>query len=60
MRDWIASAMKNYKGSDMDITTARPMLNSPTKNDDVGQRWLAKVLSRLYAFQAIFKKSFNN
>jgi hypothetical protein len=29
MRDWIASAMKNYKGSDMDITTPRPMLNSP-------------------------------
>jgi len=26
MLDWIASAMKNYKGSDMDITTPRPML----------------------------------
>jgi hypothetical protein len=31
MRDWIASAMKNYKGSDMDITTPRPMLNSPVR-----------------------------
>jgi hypothetical protein len=28
MLDWIASAMKNYKGSDMDITTPRPMRNS--------------------------------
>ena len=26
MLDWIASAMKNYKGSDMDITTPRPTL----------------------------------
>jgi hypothetical protein len=25
MRDWILSAMKNYKGSDMDITTTKPM-----------------------------------
>ena len=31
MLDWIASAMKNYKGSDMDITTPRPMLNSPVR-----------------------------
>ena len=28
MLDWIASAMKNYKDSDMDITTPRPMRNS--------------------------------
>jgi hypothetical protein len=26
MRDWISSALKNYKGSDMDITTPKPML----------------------------------
>ena len=31
MLDWIASAMKNYKGSDMDITTPRPTLNSPVR-----------------------------
>jgi len=60
MRDWISSAMKHYKGSLMDITTPRPMLNSPTQDDVIGQRWLAKVLVRLYAFQAIFKKNFNN
>jgi hypothetical protein len=31
MLDWIASAMKNYKGSDIDITTPRPMVNSPVR-----------------------------
>ena len=28
MLDWIASAMKHYKDSDMDTTTPRPMRNS--------------------------------
>jgi hypothetical protein len=47
MRDWIASAMKHYSRSDMDITTPRPMLNTPTENDAVGQAWLQEILSRL-------------
>jgi len=56
MRDLIASAMKRYKGSDMDITTRRPMLNTPTQDDAVGQRWLQKVLTRLHQSTAATKK----
>ena len=31
MLDWISSAMKHYKDSDMDITTPRPLVNSPVR-----------------------------
>jgi hypothetical protein len=76
MLDWIASAMKNYKGSDMDITTPRPMLkpivrgdtadaellfkrpmnvprpmlNSPTKDDAVGNAFYGRVVRRVGAW----------
>jgi hypothetical protein len=35
----------------MDFNFSRPMLNTPTKDDDVGQRWLQKVLTRLRKFR---------
>ena len=76
MLDWIASAMKHYKGSEMDITTPRPMLNSlvregmvdaellfkrpmnfpspmlnsPTKDDAVGNALYARVVRRVSAW----------
>jgi hypothetical protein len=56
MRDLIASVMKRYKGSDMDITTPRPMLNTPTQDDAVGQAWLQEILSRLRQSTAAAKK----
>ena len=42
MLDWIASAMKNYKGSDMDITTPRPTLNSPVREGTADAELLFK------------------
>jgi hypothetical protein len=42
MRDWILSAMKNYKGSDMDITMPRPMLNSPVRKGTADAELLFK------------------
>ena len=42
MLDWIASAMKNYTGSDMDITTPRPTLNSPVREGTADAELLFK------------------
>ncbi len=76
MLDWLASAMKHYKNSDMDITAprrmvnapvregvadaellfkrpmnfTRPMLNSPTKDDAVGNVFYARVVRRVAAW----------
>jgi len=35
----------------------KPMLNSPTENDDVGEWWLAKVLLRLRESSLTRKKA---
>jgi hypothetical protein len=50
MRDWIASALKHYKGSEMDITTPRPMLNSPVREGTAdGELLVKRVIARLDA-----------
>src|ERR1700693_4864188 len=42
MLDWIASAMKNYKGSDMDITTTRRMLKPTVRGGTADAELLFK------------------
>ena len=39
----------------MDLNFPRPMLNSPTQDDAVGQAWLQKVLTRLRKSRIIDK-----
>ena len=50
MRDWMPFVMKGNKGSDMDTTAPRPMLNSPVREGAADAELLVKrVITHLDA-----------